>query len=71
LIDIEVIEGRANLSISADLVALTWQMSQIMEFENNDELFEYERYMEAETILGLESLVEAKPVYVLLKDLMK
>jgi len=71
LMNLEVVEGAANLSLIPDLVGLTWQMSQTIEFKNNEELFEYERYMQAETILGFEDLMEAKPVYILFKDLIK
>ena len=70
LIEVEIIEGEANLIITSDLEELVWRMTEVVEFESA-ELYGHDRYLEAQRILGLEGLAEPKPVYVLLKDLMK
>ncbi|MDD3860325.1 MAG: hypothetical protein PHW83_09015 [Bacteroidales bacterium] len=71
LIDVEIVGGESNLCLSPNIVELTWRMSEIIEFENDDELMEYERYLEAEKILGFKDLEKSKPVYIQLKDLIK
>lgn len=71
LMEIKIVEGEANICLRPDLVELTWKMSEIIEFQNEDELLEYERLLEAETILGFEDLEEAKQLCLPLKEFIK
>ncbi|HOZ29583.1 MAG TPA: hypothetical protein PLL66_01585 [Bacteroidales bacterium] len=60
LIGVKIIDNQANICLSPDIDELVWRMSENIEFADNDDMSEYDRYLETQKILGLENLPESR-----------